>query len=647
MDRASFCLSLRRLTRLPSFLLINILVCSTVALAQAPVSFPERLRTGTPVSVTGELTVLYADDFDNHRAELVHRIRDEQTGRSFWLRFEGGAPGGLRSGARITVRGRAHESEIYLAAADGTGVTMQGSGTTMQTAAVTGDQRTLVMVANFRDKTLDPLNAGADCSMNAIADRMFTDPLDQSVDDMYRDTSLGKVSFSGQVVGPYTLDFASTDVCDLGVWAQAADVQAAASGIDPTTYDRKVYVMPSNACPFAGVAELALKPSRAWIFTCDRVRVYGHELGHNLGMQHASTDTDEYGDFSDIMGMYGVLKPVNGPHKLQMGWLPDSQAPVVTQDGLHNVAPLALDPSVATAPQVLRVSRPGTGEYYYLSYRQGAGFELNASNYLGRVSVHRWSGGGANTYLLAVLADGETFVDPVNGFTVTQVSHGDAIATVQVRQGAGCGTAAPTLTVSPQNQDALPGAPRTYDVSLVNNDAAGCPASTFSVGRTVPTSWTGVLSATSLLLPPGGVGASTLTVTSPLGAPAGSYSLQARVSDAADVAHTASVSATYGVIAGDTVAPTAPATLVAKLAKGGKQVNLSWRAGADNVAVAGYRVWRNGIIVATTSGTSWVDGSLLSGSSYAYYVTAYDAAGNVSAASNTASLSLSGGGRNR
>jgi len=66
MDRASFCLSLRALTRLASCLLISILFCSTDGLAQTSAAFQERLRSGTPVTVTGELTVLYADDFVNH-----------------------------------------------------------------------------------------------------------------------------------------------------------------------------------------------------------------------------------------------------------------------------------------------------------------------------------------------------------------------------------------------------------------------------------------------------------------------------------------------------------------------------------------------------------------------------------------------------
>src|SRR5206468_4113617 len=56
------------------------------AFAQAPAAdasaFAAAWQNGTPTTVTGELTVIYADDFKSHRSELVHMIRDERTGKS-------------------------------------------------------------------------------------------------------------------------------------------------------------------------------------------------------------------------------------------------------------------------------------------------------------------------------------------------------------------------------------------------------------------------------------------------------------------------------------------------------------------------------------------------------------------------------------
>lgn len=80
--------------------------------------------------------------------------------------------------------------------------------------------------------------------------------------------------------------------------------------------------------------------------------------------------------------------------------------------------------------------------------------------------------------------------------------------------------------------------------------------------------------------------------------------------------------------------PSAPGTLSGTAASG-TQIDLSWGAATDNVAVTSYRVYRNGSVVATPTGTSYSDTGLVSATSYAYRVNAMDAAGNEGAGSNT------------
>lgn len=83
--------------------------------------------------------------------------------------------------------------------------------------------------------------------------------------------------------------------------------------------------------------------------------------------------------------------------------------------------------------------------------------------------------------------------------------------------------------------------------------------------------------------------------------------------------------------AGDTTPPTAPALSATVV---GTTANLSWTTSTDDVGVTGYRVSRNGTALpGTVSGTSFADTGLAPGT-YTYAVTAVDAAGNVSAASN-------------
>ena len=77
----------------------------------------------------------------------------------------------------------------------------------------------------------------------------------------------------------------------------------------------------------------------------------------------------------------------------------------------------------------------------------------------------------------------------------------------------------------------------------------------------------------------------------------------------------------------DITPPTAPPYL--RQAGGGASgVPIEWGAAADNVAVAGYSVYRDGVPIATTQQTSLWLGSLVCGAGYSLAVEAYDAAGN-------------------
>ncbi len=88
----------------------------------------------------------------------------------------------------------------------------------------------------------------------------------------------------------------------------------------------------------------------------------------------------------------------------------------------------------------------------------------------------------------------------------------------------------------------------------------------------------------------------------------------------------------------DATAPSAPGGLVAN-AIDANSVNLAWTAATDNVGVAGYRVYRGGTQIATvTTGTGHVDNTVQPATAYSYTVRAYDAAGNLSAASAAATV---------
>ncbi|XVU23669.1 discoidin domain-containing protein [Actinoplanes sp. CA-054009] len=92
----------------------------------------------------------------------------------------------------------------------------------------------------------------------------------------------------------------------------------------------------------------------------------------------------------------------------------------------------------------------------------------------------------------------------------------------------------------------------------------------------------------------------------------------------------------YGPVSGtDTQAPSAPGNL-AYTQPASDQIRLTWGASSDNVGVTGYDVYANGVLRTSVAGNvlTYTDSQPAS-ATVSYQVRAKDAAGNVSAASNT------------
>jgi Concanavalin A-like lectin/glucanases superfamily/Chitobiase/beta-hexosaminidase C-terminal domain/IPT/TIG domain/Fibronectin type III domain len=129
----------------------------------------------------------------------------------------------------------------------------------------------------------------------------------------------------------------------------------------------------------------------------------------------------------------------------------------------------------------------------------------------------------------------------------------------------------------------------------------------------------------------------------------GSYSASATLNPAAQWIMQMVAFRSAGSGGGDTTPPTAPSNLTATPISA-SQINLAWTASTDNVGVTGYYVQRcagagctNFAQVASVSGTAttYNDTGLAASTSYSYRVDATDAAGNLSAFSNTATATTS------
>jgi chitodextrinase len=117
-----------------------------------------------------------------------------------------------------------------------------------------------------------------------------------------------------------------------------------------------------------------------------------------------------------------------------------------------------------------------------------------------------------------------------------------------------------------------------------------------------------------------------------------SYSYTVRAVDAAgNVSLDSAALSVTTPAAPDTTPPTAPTGLTAPSVTP-TQVQLTWNAATDNVGVTGYRIYRGGVRIGTSTTTGYTDATVAAATTYSYTVTAVDAAANESVPSAALSV---------
>ena len=79
----------------------------------------------------------------------------------------------------------------------------------------------------------------------------------------------------------------------------------------------------------------------------------------------------------------------------------------------------------------------------------------------------------------------------------------------------------------------------------------------------------------------------------------------------------------------DTISPSTPGALSVQ-AISTSEILVSWGVSTDNIGLAGYRIFRNTVQIATSTVNSYKDINLASATTYTYAVLAFDVAGNIS-----------------
>lgn len=431
----------------------------------------------------GEVVVERRDDFSNHQSEtrtyLV--VRDKGLApRRYWLRQYSGES--LPSGNRIRVKG---ELRVIESSYDPAPV-LEGTVEVLPTpvisgiTAASGEQKTLLVAIDLIDSKLP-------CSNTDIRNLMFRNQ--NSVNKFYRNSSDGKTFFTGDVVGPLAVSF-DTSQCNPTAIADTVEQLLRGEGMNPDRYRRHVFVFPYiQACNFEGLGEVGTigkRPSRAWVNgACNTTPLYAHELGHNLGIRHASgidfirNRIDEYGDFTSVMGNLPLYGSFNAPHRIALGWLPDESVRNVTQSGVFALSYLQKS-RMDRNPRVIKIPKRDTAEDYYISFKRAVGFDVNT----GGSSIHIWNGDvRTRTFWAGYLGGDLTFNDLANRLVFRELSSNDLGAEIEIQMGEdpGCRRNPVGLSVFRRVQGVHPGNTVSYEVTLENRDSFSCPTSRFDL----------------------------------------------------------------------------------------------------------------------------------------------------------------------
>jgi hypothetical protein len=184
-------------------------------------------------------------------------------------------------------------------------------------AAVTGDQRVLVVLATYGPRPY---------TVASVQETL------REVQAFYERSSYGQMRLRPQVTSwltafsgrPHCADWTSRNTSPLDAFVAPIRAAAVSAGYNLSAYDRVVYSVVGSDCNFLGIAW-----GRSAVLTqAPNAQLVAHELGHTYGLAHAASSAcasvcpvDESGDPFSPMGE--GFSDFSAYEKRQLGWLPE------------------------------------------------------------------------------------------------------------------------------------------------------------------------------------------------------------------------------------------------------------------------------------------------------------------------------------
>jgi len=245
---------------------------------------------------------------------------------------------------------------------------------------------------------------------------------DTTITGAIADSSNGtlRLSYDKSIITTVSINFDGT--CRPFDW-----IDSVMTILDLQSYKYKMLIVPLEAhCVWAGLATLSCSYSGNCITFVRSMDpgVYVHELGHNFGFTHSSSDLNddgfidnEYGDDTCYMGNVIGWKRYNALHRWTIGWIPrqNKVSAVFTDTVSSYVLSSSSIDFVEPVIQILTIVNPLTGIEYWLSLRTNASSSYDVhldSIYVNKISVHKYNGFGTNNKLFVrTLGVGETIMN--------------------------------------------------------------------------------------------------------------------------------------------------------------------------------------------------------------------------------------------